>query len=101
MARVPSDATAFAHRDARIMVNLAAFYEGEEDRIERQAWVDDFRAALTQDGDETAYVNFLGDEGADRVRDAYPGATWDRLASVKRRYDPDNVFHRNQNVAPA
>jgi FAD/FMN-containing dehydrogenase len=101
MARVPSDATAFAHRDARIMVNLAAFYEGEEDRQVRQAWVDDFRAALSQDGDRTAYVNFLGDEGTDRVRDAYPGATWDRLASVKRRYDPDNIFRRNQNVAPA
>jgi FAD/FMN-containing dehydrogenase len=101
MARVPSDATAFAHRDSRIMVNLAAFYEGEEDRVGRQAWVEDFRAALTQEGDRTAYVNFLGDEGTDRVRDAYPVATWDRLASVKRRYDPDNVFQRNQNIAPA
>jgi FAD/FMN-containing dehydrogenase len=101
IARVPADATAFAHRDARIMVNLAAFYEGEAERAVRKAWVDDFCASLTQDGDRTAYVNFLGDEGADRVRDAYPGATYDRLASVKRRYDPDNVFHRNQNVAPA
>jgi FAD/FMN-containing dehydrogenase len=100
MARVPADATAFAHRAGRIMVNVAAFYEGEEDRPRRKAWVDDFAAALHQ-GDDGAYVNFLGDEGEERVRAAYPGATWDRLASVKRRYDPDNIFRRNQNVAPA
>jgi len=100
VSRVPADATAFAHRNGRIMVNLAAFYEGEDDRKVRQAWVDEFRSALTQGGDGSAYVNFLGDEGTERVRDAYPGATWDRLASVKARYDPDNLFHRNQNVTP-
>jgi FAD/FMN-containing dehydrogenase len=43
----------------------------------------------------------LGDEGEDRVREAYPGSTWDRLASIKARYDPDNLFHRNQNIPPA
>jgi len=47
------------------------------------------------------YVNFLADEGPDRVRAAYPGATWDRLTEVKTRYDPTNLFHRNQNVPPA
>jgi hypothetical protein len=46
------------------------------------------------------HVNFLGDEGAERVRAAYPGATWDRLAEIKRRYDPENVFRLNQNVPP-
>ncbi|MGZ8565461.1 MAG: BBE domain-containing protein, partial [Actinomycetota bacterium] len=48
----------------------------------------------------TAYVNFLGDEGVGRVREAYPGPTWDRLAAVKRRYDPTNLFRLNQNVPP-
>jgi FAD/FMN-containing dehydrogenase len=100
MARVPADATAFAHRSSRIMVNVAAFYEGEADRVVRQAWVDGFAAALIQD-DPGAYVNFLVDEGEDRVRDAYPDATWDRLTQIKRRYDPTNLFHRNQNVPPA
>jgi FAD/FMN-containing dehydrogenase len=100
MARVPADATAFAHRSSRIMVNLAAFYEGPEDRDVRQAWVDDFAAALHQ-GDGRVYVNFLADEGPDRVREAYPPATWDRLVEVKRRYDPGNLFHRNQNIPPA
>jgi FAD/FMN-containing dehydrogenase len=100
MARVPADATAFAHRASRIMVNLAAFYEGPDDRAVRQAWVDDFAAALHQD-DAGVYVNFLTDEGPGQVRNAYPGPTWDRLVEIKRRYDPGNLFHRNQNIPPA
>lgn len=100
MARVPADATAFAHRASRIMVNVAAFYEGPEDRIVRQAWVDDFAAALRQ-GDAGAYVNFLGDEGEARIREAYPGPTWDRLVAIKTRYDPTNFFRLNQNIPPA
>jgi FAD/FMN-containing dehydrogenase len=100
MARVPVDATAFAHRDSRIMVNVAAFWEGDADRPVKEAWVDQFAADLRQD-DAGAYVNFLGDEGEAGVRSAYPGATWDRLAAIKRRYDPDNLFRRNQNVPPA
>jgi FAD/FMN-containing dehydrogenase len=46
-------------------------------------------------------VNFLADEGTARVRAAYPGATWDRLAAIKARYDPTNLFRLNQNVPPA
>jgi FAD/FMN-containing dehydrogenase len=100
MARVPADATAFAHRHSRIMVNLAAFYQGPADRAVRQGWLDRFAAALQQD-DRGAYVNFLTEEGPARVRQAYPGPTWERLAAVKRRWDPTNLFHRNQNIPPA
>lgn len=100
MARVPADATAFAHRASRIMVNVAAFYDGAEDRALREAWAAEFAAALRQ-GDAGVYVNFLGDEGQVRVRAAYPGATWDRLATVKARYDPANRFRLNQNIPPA
>jgi FAD/FMN-containing dehydrogenase len=100
VARVPSEATAYAHRSSPIMVNLAALYDGEADRPVHQAWLDEFAAALDQ-GRAEAYVNFLGNEGADRVRAAYPPATWERLAAIKRRYDPDNLFRRNQNVPPA
>ena len=99
MARVPAEATAFAHRHSRIMVNLAAFYDGPADKAGRQAWVDDFAAALRQ-GDPGAYVNFLADEGPEAVRRAYPGPTWDRLVEVKRHYDPDNLFRLNQNIPP-
>ena len=100
IARVPVDATAYAHRNSRIMVNLAAFYENEQERAARQAWLDEFASAIRQ-SDQGAYVNFVGDEGESRVHAAYPGATWDRLAGIKRRYDPTNLFRLNQNVPPA
>jgi FAD/FMN-containing dehydrogenase len=97
-ARVPVEATAYAHRQRRIMVNVAAFYDGPDDKPRRQEWVDGLAAAIRQ-GDGV-YVNFLSDEGPERVREAYPGPTWDRLVEVKRRYDPGNLFHRNQNIPP-
>ncbi len=100
MARVPADATAFAHRTSRIMATVAAFYEGPEDRIVRQEWVDDFASALRQ-GEARAYVNFLTDDGESRIRAAYPGKTWDRLAEIKAHYDPTNLFRLNQNIPPA
>jgi FAD/FMN-containing dehydrogenase len=100
MSRVPADATAFAHRTSRIMVNVAAFWDGPEDRPVREAWVEEFASALQQ-RDTGAYVGFLVNEGEARVRDAYPGATFDRLASVKARYDPTNLFRLNQNIPPA
>jgi FAD/FMN-containing dehydrogenase len=99
MSRVPADATAFAHRSKRIMVNVAAFYEGPDDRPLRENWVVDFADELRQ-GDDAAYVNFLVDQGEAGVRSAYPGATWNRLAAIKRRYDPTNLFRLNQNVPP-
>jgi hypothetical protein len=100
MARVPLDATAFAHRASRIMINVAAFYEGPDDQVIRERWVADLSAALDQ-GNSGAYVGFLLDEGEDRVRAAYPGATWDRLAATKARYDPTNLFCLNQNIKPS
>jgi FAD/FMN-containing dehydrogenase len=100
MARVSADATAFAHRSSRIMVNLAAFYEGAKERAVREAWVGNFAAALRQD-EGGAYVGFLGEEGEERVREAYPRSTWDRLAEIKGRYDPTNLFRLNQNIPPA
>jgi FAD/FMN-containing dehydrogenase len=99
VSRIPDDATAYAHRQRRIIVNVAAIYASPADDDVHRAWADDAAAALRH-GDDAAYVNFLGAEGAARVRAAYPGATWDRLADVKRRYDPGNVFRVNQNVPP-
>ena len=99
-ARVPVEATAYAHRASKIMVNLAAFYEGDDEKARRQAWLDEFAAAIDQ-GDSGEYVNFVGDEGEAGARAAYPGATWDRLAAIKAVYDPENLFRLNQNVPPA
>lgn len=58
-------------------------------------------AAELDQGDKGVYSNFLDDEGVERIRAAYPGKTWDRLRSIKRRYDPTNMFHLNQNIPPA
>lgn len=97
--RVPVGATAYAHRERRFMANVAAFHSGPDDVEATTAWVE----ALATDLHPApgAYVNFLADEGPERVRAAYPGATWDRLAAVKRRHDPGNLFHGTQNVPPS
>jgi FAD/FMN-containing dehydrogenase len=100
LAAVPADATAFAHRQSRMMVNVATMYERPEERAGHEAWVDGLAAELW-DGDDGAYVGFLADEGEERVRAAYPGATWDRLTSVKAAYDADNLFRSTQNIPPA
>jgi FAD/FMN-containing dehydrogenase len=81
------------------MVNVAALYNDPAEIPTHEAWVDGLASAL-QRGPVGAYVNFLGDEGEARVHDAYPDATWRRLTDVKRRYDPTNLFRRNQNVSP-
>ena len=98
MARVPADATAFAHRDRRFMQSVSAPSTsrpptGPSTRPGRTA-----SQPRCRDGRPGVYVNFLSDEGPDRVREAYPAPTWDRLVEVKGRYDPGNLFHRNQNI---
>jgi FAD/FMN-containing dehydrogenase len=101
MARVPVHATAFAHRQSRVMINVQAMYNpSNSERSEHTAWARGLAAEL-YDGDPAAYAGFLADEGEERVRAAYPGATWERLAAVKALYDPENVFRLNQNIAPA
>jgi FAD/FMN-containing dehydrogenase len=100
MARVPVDATAFAHRRSPIMVTVAAVYQDLDQAPAHHRWVTDLAASLHQ-GDTGAYIGFLGDEGQARVRDAYPQPTWQRLAEIKHRYDPTNLFHLNQNIPPS
>ena len=100
MARVPVEATAFAHRRSKIMVNVAALYERPDEISVHGPWIEGLASALEQD-DDGAYVNFLGSDGEARIRAAYPGATWDRLRAIKARYDPTNLFRLNQNIPPA
>jgi FAD/FMN-containing dehydrogenase len=99
MAGVPVGDTAFAHRQRRVMVNVAAIHDPAAPRREHAAWVGRLAGELA-DGAPGAYVGLLGDEGEARVRAAYPGATWDRLCAVKAAYDPENLFRRNHNIAP-
>jgi FAD/FMN-containing dehydrogenase len=98
-ARVSANTTAYAHRDKRIMANVATMYGSPEERSTHAEWATALAGEL-QTADGAGYVGFLADEGEGRVRNAYPGSTWDRLAEVKARYDPDNLFRLNQNVPP-
>jgi FAD/FMN-containing dehydrogenase len=100
LARVPVHATAFAHRRRRLMLTVAASYDpATSERAQHDAWVRALSAEL-EDGEPGAYAGLLGDEGEQRTRAAYPGATWERLAAVKATYDPENLFRRNQNIPP-
>lgn len=101
IARVANDATAYAHRQRRMLVNFAALHMNPQETPVHQGWVDSTAALLTGGNGSAGYVNFLGKVDAAAVRQAYPGTTWQRLAEVKARYDPDNFFHNNQNIPPA
>jgi hypothetical protein len=100
IARVPSDATAYAHRDRKIMAIAVSFFEGPDDLPRRQQWLEETVEALDQ-GVPGAYVNFVRGEDDASARTAYPDGTYKRLAAVKAKYDPENVFHRNVNVPPS
>jgi FAD/FMN-containing dehydrogenase len=100
MARVPGDATAFGWRDRPALLWLITPYEDVSQADTNESWTAAFHAELAAGGAAT-YVNFMGDEGADAVRDAYPPSTHARLRELKRRYDPDNVFRANHNIRPA
>jgi FAD/FMN-containing dehydrogenase len=95
-ARVPADATAFAHRDKSIF--LAVINLGAEE--EHRQWAETLWKRL-KPHTSGVYVNFLDKEGDERVHEAYPPTTYERLADVKLRYDPRNVFNLNQNIKPA
>jgi FAD/FMN-containing dehydrogenase len=99
--RVPADASAFPHRAAPFVVNLISRWVDPAQDDECTTWGRDTYASLAEHTTGGAYINFLDDEGAGRVRDAYGSGTWERLQAVKAVYDPDNVFHRNQNIPPA
>jgi FAD/FMN-containing dehydrogenase len=100
MARVPAAETAFAHRAAPIMVTVLDHYEDASSDGAELAWTETLHAALAPES-SGVYSNFLQSEGEDRVREAYPVGTYDRLAAIKRRYDPANLFRMNQNIRPA
>ena len=99
MARVPADVTAFSHRERRLMVTFGAAYQDPAQAASHETWVADCLAAM-RPAAQGVHVSFLGDEGTTRVHEAYPEATYGRLAAIKRRYDPTNLFRVNQNIAP-
>jgi FAD/FMN-containing dehydrogenase len=101
MARVDKGATAFAHRDQRYMfAAIGIWLDPTEDGDAHRKWTESLWNAVRHEG-SGVYVNFVENEGPERVRDAYPAATYQRLAEIKREYDPTNLFRFNQNVKPA
>jgi FAD/FMN-containing dehydrogenase len=98
-ARVDEQDAAFHGRGARYTFNIAAATESAEGFDEEREWVRAFWAALAPHH-TSVYVNFLMDEGEERIRQAYGDQKYDRLKALKRRYDPDNFFRLNQNIAP-
>ncbi len=98
--RVASDATAFGHRDASFAPVIAGMWEDPADNEANTAWVRDYAAALAPHSKEGGYINFMAADDQGRAAANY-GANYDRLVDVKLEYDPDNLFHMNQNITPA
>ncbi|HEY8446095.1 MAG TPA: FAD-binding oxidoreductase [Thermomicrobiales bacterium] len=100
VSRVSSEATAFAHRRQPYFVSvLSLWMNPADDAAPHQDWVESLWQAIRHEG-SGAYVNFLAAEGDERIREAYPDETYTRLAEIKRRYDPENLFQFNQNIPP-
>jgi FAD/FMN-containing dehydrogenase len=98
--RVGADETAFAYRDANFApVIVAAWQDPAVDR-QRIQWVRDYYDATAPHSEAGGYVNFMADDDQNRVEDNYRGK-FTRLQEIKRTYDPDNLFHLNQNIPPA
>jgi FAD/FMN-containing dehydrogenase len=98
--RATDGQAAFGRRDARFILNIVGLWpEPSQDEV-HISWVRGFWEAVAPRAGGGAYLNFLGDEGTDRVRAAYGPERYDRLADLKARYDPGNVFRLNQNIRP-
>jgi hypothetical protein len=99
VARVGEEETAFSGRAAGHEFNISAITETENGFEEEREWARTFWSALAPHH-TSVYVNFLMEEGEDRVREAYGPEKYERLKALKRRYDPDNFFRLNQNISP-
>lgn len=99
-SRVPVSQTAFGLRRVHYSVNMAAGWTDPASAEKCIKWAQDFASVLAGLGASDAYVNYLGDEGSSAVKASY-GANYGRLASLKKKYDPDNFFCFNQNILPA
>ncbi|WP_328521715.1 FAD-binding oxidoreductase [Kribbella sp. NBC_00359] len=100
ISRVPEDSTAFGGRSSGHTFNFVGATLGPEGFEQQREWVRDSWRAM-EPHQSGVYVNFLTDEGTDRIRSAYGASTYDRLTELKRKYDPGNLFHLNQNIPPS
>jgi len=100
LARVSASASAFSQRTSPYLLNVIARSVDGVGFDDDAAWARGTRAALAAYGPDTMYVNFTGEAGDDKVRASYPPETYAKLVSIKKRYDPTNVFRLNQNIPP-
>jgi len=98
--RPAPESAAYAHRDAQFVMNVHGRWQEQADDERCIGWAREFFKASAPFASGGVYVNFLTADEGDRVRSAY-GPNYDRLAQVKRTYDPDNLFRMNQNIQPA
>jgi FAD/FMN-containing dehydrogenase len=98
--RVPSDATSFAFRDAKFATVIAGMWPDPAQNEQNIKWVKDYYQALAPHSAAGGYINFMAGDDQGRIQDNYK-ENYGRLASIKQRYDPDNLFHMNQNIKPA
>jgi FAD/FMN-containing dehydrogenase len=97
---VGAEETAFPVRDARFSMNIAGLWPDPQDNEKNIAWVRDYYDAMhPYSGYEGGYVNFMAGDDQERLQANY-GANYDRLKKIKARWDPDNLFHLNQNIKP-
>ena len=101
MNRVHEDATAFGHRGWPYNLLVMSIWEKAAESDANIQWTRKFFDAMQPFLADGVYVNYLGDEGQDRVRAAYGGDKYDRLVELKNKYDPTNFFRMNQNIRPS
>jgi FAD/FMN-containing dehydrogenase len=97
--RVAPDATAFAYRDANFATVIAGMWPDPSQNAANTKWVRDYYDAIAPHSEAGGYVNFMAADDQDRIKANYKG-NYDRLVEIKRKFDPDNLFHLNQNIVP-
>jgi FAD/FMN-containing dehydrogenase len=99
--RVGEEDTAFRRRDARYFIQYVTMWDDPGDDEENIGWTREYADTVKPYTTGGVYLNFIGDEGAERVREAYGPAKWQRLVALKDEWDPENVFRLNQNIPPS
>jgi hypothetical protein len=99
VARVGEEDTAFSNRGAQFAYNVLAMWEDPRESGVHRAWARETTLRLEPVSSQGTYVNFLTEATDESVKEAY-GTKYERLAELKRRYDPTNLFHLNQNIKP-
>ena len=100
MRRIGKDEAAFSHRDAEYGLLIASYWRQQAEARSNIEWTRNFFAAMQPFSMSTVYVNFLSNEGENRVKAAYDSEKYARLVALKNKYDPTNFFHLNQNIKP-